>query len=137
MGHVQCPTCFSRLEERDVTPCDVCGGWPESVARFDPVAAYTEHRLPSGHTVVLCRACELEEFMVPGGWGYRLAQDEGLPVNALRRVRSVESPRIGRDKFCPTCNLRLAFAEIVAENLKHAEPSAAADRGRMSAFREL
>lgn len=115
MGAVQCPCCFAPLEVRDVTPCDVCGGWPESVARFDPAAAYTEHRLPSGHTLVLCRACELEEFMVPGGWGDRLAPGVGLPLNALQRVRAVESPRIGRDKFCPTCNLRLSFAARVAD----------------------
>lgn len=129
MSHVQCPTCFSYLEERDVAPCFVCGGWPESVARFNPAASCTEYRLPSGHTVVLCQACELEEFMVPGGWGYRLAPDEGLPVNALQRVRSVESPRIGRDKFCPTCNLRLAFVEIVADNHQQTEPDAAAEDG--------
>lgn len=127
MAVSQCPCCYSPLEVRDVTPCDVCGGWPESVARFNPTAVYTEYRLPSGHTVVLCRACVLEEFMVPGGWGYRLAPAEGLPVDALQRVQSVESPRIGRDKFCPACNLRLAFAEIVADNLKPAEPCAAAD----------
>lgn len=119
MAALQCPCCHSPLEARDVTPCEVCGGWFESVAQFSPTAAYTQHRLPSGHTVVLCRACELEEFMVPGGWGYRLVPDEGLPVRALQRVRSVDSPRIGRDKFCPRCNLRLAFAEVVTDNLKN------------------
>jgi hypothetical protein len=122
MAVSQCPCCFTSLEVRDVTPCDVCGGWPESVTRFNPAAEYTEYRLPSGRTIVLCRACELEEFMVPGGWGYRLAPHEGLPLNALQRVRSVESPRIGRDQFCPTCNIRLAFASVVAASPTHAEP---------------
>jgi hypothetical protein len=111
----QCPICYTPLEVRDVTPCMVCGGLLESVFRFDPAAAFTEFRLPSGHTVVLCRACELEEFMVPGGWGYRFAPGEKLPVNALQRVRSERLPRLGRDKFCPACNLRLAFAEVVVE----------------------
>ncbi len=91
-------------------------------ARFDPSAEYTEHRLPSGQTLVLCRACELEEFMVPGGWGYRLAPEEDLPINALQRVSSIELPRIGRDKFCPTCNLRLSFAKFVADHLKQPDP---------------
>lgn len=129
MAASQCPCCYSPLEIRDVTPCLVCGGWPESVARFSPAELFTEQKLPSGHTIVLCRACELEEFMVPGGWGYRLAPDEGLPVNALQPVRSVDSPRIGRDKFCPSCNLRQAFAEIVAENLKPSGPGGVADGG--------
>lgn len=130
MGVSHCPCCDTPLEIRDVTPCDICGGWPESVARFEPVAEYTEHRLPSGQTVVLCRACELDEFMVPGGWGYWLGLDKGLPINALQRVRSVESPRIGRDKFCPTCNLRLAFAKIVADNFKPVERGDVADAAR-------
>ncbi|MBL8799232.1 MAG: hypothetical protein JNM56_35425 [Planctomycetia bacterium] len=116
MGQAQCPICYSPLEVRDVTPCFVCGGWPESVARFGSAAVFTEFRLPSGRCLVLCRGCELEEFMVPGGWGYRLAPDEGRPVNALQRVRSVESSCLERDKFCPTCRLRLAFAVLVADN---------------------
>ena len=126
MGQSQCPVCYSPLEVRDVTPCFVCGGWPESVARFDPAAAFTEFRLPGGRPLVLCRGCELEEFMVPGGWGYRLVPGEKLPVNGLQRVRAVEPPQLGHDKFCPACNLRLAFAEVVAEQ-RHAEPGAAPD----------
>ncbi len=79
----QCPVCYSPLEVRDVTPCFVCGGWPESVARFETDAAFTEFRLPGGQPLVLCQHCKLEEFMVPGGWGYRLSPCERLPVNAL------------------------------------------------------
>lgn len=129
VGAVQCPCCFEPLEVRDVTPCDLCGGWPDSVASFKLATAYTEYRIPSGHTIVLCWACELEEFMVPGGWGYRLAPTESRPINSLQRVRSVESPRIGRDKFCSTCNLRLSIAVILADKLKHAEPGAKSEGG--------
>jgi hypothetical protein len=57
----------------------------------------------------------LEEFMVPGGWGYRLVPGERLPVNALQRVRAIEAPHLGLDKFCPTCNLRLALAEVIED----------------------
>jgi hypothetical protein len=128
VGPSQCPVCYSPLDVRDVTPCFVCGGSPESVVRFEPAAEFTEFRLPGGQSLVLCRGCELEEFMVPGGWGYRLAPEEKLPANALRRVRAMVGPQLGRDKFCPTCNLRLAFAEVVADNQRQAEPGAAADR---------
>jgi hypothetical protein len=109
------------LEARDVTPCFVCGGWHETVTRFDPAAAFTEFRLPGGQALALCQSCELEEFMVPGGWGYWLAPGERLPVNALQRVRSLPAPRLGRDKFCPTCNLRLAFLEVIAATRRQAE----------------
>jgi hypothetical protein len=124
MGQSQCPFCYSPLEVREVTPCYVCGGWAESVARFDPAAAFTEFRLPGGQTFVLCRRCELEEFMVPGGWGYRLAPGEKLPFKAMQQVRAVDMPQLGRDKFCPSCNLRLAFVKVVMETESKATESA-------------
>ncbi|MEO2088700.1 MAG: hypothetical protein ABGY75_04265 [Gemmataceae bacterium] len=124
MARSHCPSCFTPLEARDTTPCFVCGGWLDSVVRFDATATYTEFRLPSGHTIILCRGCELEEFMVPGGWGYRLTPGAGLPADALQRVRAVDAPRIGRDKFCPSCNLRLAFMSV----LLHHPPDAPADQ---------
>jgi hypothetical protein len=83
VGLSQCPVCYTPLEVRDVTPCCICGGWPETVARFDEAAQFTEFRLPGGRAIVLCRGCELEEFMVPGGWGFRLRPGERLPVNGL------------------------------------------------------
>jgi hypothetical protein len=116
MGQTQCPVCFSPLEIRDVTPCFVCGGSPEVVARFDPTTVFTEFRLPGGESLILCPGCELEEFMVPGGWGYRLVAEEKLPVNGLQRVRAVDGARLGRDKFCPECNIRLAFAQVIANH---------------------
>jgi hypothetical protein len=127
MGQSQCPVCYSPLEARDVTPCYVCGGWPEAVARFEPTASFTEFRLPGGRPLVLCPGCELEEFMVPGGWGYRLAPGVRLPVNTLQRVRAVEGPRLGRDKFCSACNLRLAFAAAIANTQRRIGPRPAAD----------
>jgi hypothetical protein len=113
VGQSQCPVCFTPLEVRDVTPCFICGGWPAFVARFDPASEFTEFRLPTNQLIVLCRSCQLEEFMVPGGWGYRLAPGEKFPVNVLRWVREVAEPRLARDKFCPTCNTRLAFIEVI------------------------
>lgn len=53
--------------------------------------------------------------MVPGGWGFRLGLEGGrLPINALQFIRMVPAPVIAKDKFCPQCNLRLSFLEVVA-----------------------
>ena len=83
----QCPICYGPLEVRDVTPCSICGGWPEAVERFDPAAEFREYRLPSGQDIALCRACQLEEFMVPGGWGSRLNLPKAsLPLDNLQLV---------------------------------------------------
>src|SRR6185369_6718279 len=121
LGQSHCPICYTPLEARDVTPCYICGGWPEVVARFDQAAEYIEFRLPMGRTLLLCRDCELEEFMVPGGWGYQLAPSEKLPVNALQRKRATPKPHLARDKFCPTCNLRLAFLDVIAASQSQAD----------------
>jgi hypothetical protein len=115
MGQTQCPICYAPLEVRDVTPCVICGGWPDSVERFTPSAKFAEWRLPAGPVLILCQACELEEFMVPGGWGFRLGHDAGsLPINSLQFVRNLPVPVIAKDKFCAQCDLRLAFLEVVA-----------------------
>jgi hypothetical protein len=97
VGQLQCPVCYTPLEVRDVTPCFVCGGWPEAIARFNLAAEFTEFRLPRGQTLLLCRPCALEEFLVPGGWGYRLAPDEKFPFNALQPVRSLPGPHLVKD----------------------------------------
>src|SRR5947209_5532357 len=105
MRQLQCPVCFTLLAVRDVTPCHICGGWPGQVERFNPQAKYWEWRLPSGRLLVLCHACEVEEFLVRGGWGWRLNLPKNrLPLNALHPVRVIPHPQIRKDRFCPTCN---------------------------------
>ena len=115
MAQSQCPVCYAPLEVRDVTPCFICGGWAVTVEKFRPDAEYREWRMPGGQMIVLCSPCEVVEFMVPGGWGYRLGLTKRrLAVIELERVRLIEQPQLGRDKFCPSCKLRLSFLKIVA-----------------------
>ncbi len=114
MSQSHCPICYSSIEVRTVTPCLICGGLEDSVTRFDEASRFTEFRLPDDRLIVLCPACELEEFMVRNGWGYQLIPNETLPINGLQRIRTLENPKLGHDKFCPTCNLRLAFIKLIA-----------------------
>jgi hypothetical protein len=104
------------LEQQPVTPCFICGGWTERVQRFDPAKKYNEYSLPNGHNIVLCSGCEVEEFMVEGGWGYLLGLPSGrLPINFLSFVRELPQSEISFDKYCPQCRLRLAFLKLLAE----------------------
>lgn len=115
--HPQCPLCYSSLEEREVTPCFVCGGWPGMVERFTPEAVFRQWRLPDGRSLMLCKGCELEEFMVPGGLGYRLGLGVGrLPIDDLQAIGSVSSPALGKDKYCPNCRLRLSLLKVIASS---------------------
>jgi hypothetical protein len=124
MQWVQCPRCYSPLEPTSVTPCFICGGWPESVARFNSTQIYREYSLPDGQKIVLCSACEVEEFMVEGGWGYVLELETNrLPIKALSFVREHNQPELGFDQYCPECKLRLAFLKLLAE----AQPNTLSD----------
>jgi hypothetical protein len=107
----QCPLCYTFLELRKVGPCYICVGDEELIPKREDF--FTEFRLPNGQLIVLCRRCQLEEFMVRGGWGYRLIQNEKLPINGLHEVCNSISYSIGEDKYCPSCNFRLAFLKIV------------------------
>ena len=116
MQWAQCPRCYSPLEPRSVTPCFICGGWPNFVERFDPTRKYCEYSLPNGYNIVLCSGCEVEEFMVDGGWGYVLGLPSSrLPINYLSFVHELPQPEISFDKYCSQCNLRLAFLKLLAE----------------------
>jgi hypothetical protein len=112
MQQTQCPICFTPLEIRNVRPSFVCGGWPNV-----PEKPIRHWRMPNGEKLVLCSACELEEFMIPRGWGYRLGLDEfKLPINCLQSIPNDEAEDAEVDKFCPTCNLRLAFLKVIANS---------------------
>jgi hypothetical protein len=115
MSDVQCPLCFDTLQVRDVTPCYICGGWTTTHSSV----TYREWLLPTGASIVLCNCCEVEEFMTPFGWGHRLGlpKSRRLPIAALQLVRSVSNVEMQKDKYCPTCNLRLAFLRIVADSV--------------------
>jgi hypothetical protein len=110
----QCPVCFAPLEVRDVMPCFICGGWQPKGERY-----FNEWRMPGGLSIVLCHLCELEEFISPGRWGRRLGlRTTPHPLNALEFVRTVSTPTNVKDKYCPECNLRLAFLRIVADSIQ-------------------
>ncbi len=110
-----CPFCYGLLETCEVTPCFICGGWPESVQRFDPAAKFIEFELPDDTRLVLCNGCQVEEFMVKGGWGWQLnIPTNTLPINYLRYIGEVAEPKLTLDKYCLHCLQRLAFIKILA-----------------------
>jgi hypothetical protein len=117
MQWVQCPLCFTPLESREVTPCYICGGSPSSVEGFRTDQEYRTWRLPSGRELILCHGCELEDFMCRGGWGKRLLPSSlPLAIHHLQFVRKMDRPQLGKDQYCPECNLRLAFITVIAES---------------------
>jgi hypothetical protein len=58
----------------------------------------------------------VEEFMVEGGYGWQLELPTNrLPISYLSWVSDLTEPKVGLDKYCSQCNLRLAFLKILAK----------------------
>jgi hypothetical protein len=115
MKHSNCPKCYSNLEVRDVGPCYVCGGWDGVADKFDPDYEHNEYELDSGETIILCKGCWLEEMLALQG---ELVSDLKLPLNrgcasGYRIARSVSQPQVTKDKYCPSCNKRLALLKVM------------------------
>jgi hypothetical protein len=108
-----CPLCHSELEVADVAPCAECGHLAQEI----------EHALAGKHTcaemrifgdlsLVLCDFCQVD-------FGSFHPEFFGLPPKAeigyakMQFMRSVPEVFLGKDKYCPQCNLRLAFLKFV------------------------
>lgn len=110
MSAAQCPICFTPLEIRTVTPCFVCGANDEHPL----MAKYQAFRLPNEELIVLCKGCQLEEFMVPGGWGFQMFPEEQFPLDALSPIPEQVALEPSTDKYCPSCKLPYKFLRILA-----------------------
>lgn len=115
MQETHCPLCHGELEVRDVAPCDECGAVPQEIEHF--VAgkhSYAEYEVFAPLKLTLCNFCDVD-------FGSSDPTFFGLPRNArigyqfMRLVRPIEKPALGKDKFCPVCNLRLSFLRFVRQ----------------------
>jgi hypothetical protein len=95
-----------------VAPCHLCGADPEELKHLER-HQFVEYLLPPGQTTILCNNCwgDVGSFE-PEFFGF----SQGLPkgLRAPQFQRDLAEPMIGKDKFCPVCNLRLAFLRLVA-----------------------
>lgn len=110
----QCPVCFGELEVRRVQPCFVCGGWP-GVKPSKPEHYFTIR--DDGTRITLCNVCWLEEVLADQG-----DLKERLGIKSQHDlVVAPEQPTPEIDKFCPSCNCRLALLEVMARRLSEEE----------------
>ena len=120
--HTHCPFCQTELEVTDVAPCVECGHLAEEIEHaLAGKHTYAEMRIFGDLSVVLCDFCQVD-------FGSLNPDYFGLPRNArigyerMQLVRDVPKAFIGKDKYCPQCNLRLAFLRfVVAARELHGE----------------
>ena len=113
MSESHCPLCYTLLETREVAPCYDCGHDPDELRQL----AAGEHDYAEvevlGARTVLCDFCQADfSSYDPTYFGRPL----GTPVGReMQLVRVIRDPQPGVDKFCPTCQRRLAFLRFVAQ----------------------
>ncbi len=110
----QCPVCFGDLEVRPVQPCFVCGAWPGEKP------SKPEHHFTirdDGTPITLCNFCWLEEVLSDQGDLKKRIKIRGERDLVVAPGR----PAPGQDKFCPTCNCRLALLDVMARRLSSEE----------------
>ena len=107
--------CYAELEVRETTPCFMCGPWGDPHERLNQLKDVWAYSLFGTHTIVLCYACVLEEFMVPHGMSEcLLLPDDREAIDCLTNA-NIDVPRtVTKDKFCVQCDKRLALLKTIA-----------------------
>jgi len=125
MKSEQCPICSTELEVKEVTPCIECGALEEEVNRIkedikeknDPhhqslSPEFNLYRIFDKFEVTLCGFCAVDiGSFNPEYFG--LPKNKKLGYEKLQFLKKLDSPTIGKDKYCPECKLRLSFINFV------------------------
>lgn len=109
---MHCPICSTELTERDVAPCFDCGHSESELGEFKRAEhEYNVFELWS-HELVLCDFCDADfGSYFPEHWGLPPGP---LPEYPLHLIAPVQAPSISTDAYCPKCNHRLAFLNVLA-----------------------
>ncbi|MDB4106849.1 hypothetical protein N9595_00055 [Bacteroidia bacterium] len=105
-----CPICNSVLTDRIVTPCMDCGGDEFELDHYLK-HRYTKYETYFGSLLTLCNYCETDfGSYKPTYFGFPVYKRLGIQdFNFIRELKDV---KLSTDKFCLTCNQRLAFLKF-------------------------
>ena len=126
MHETHCPLCYGSLEVREVAPCEDCGGDPTEIEHFRRGKhTYSEYEVFPGLKLVLCNFCDVD-FGSYDPTFFGLPAQIHIGYGKMRQLRTLDSPTIEKDKYCPSCKRRLAFLRFVSQ-ARDANAKAAAD----------
>lgn len=112
MQETHCPFCETQLETIDVAPCWDCGWSSQEIKHaLTGIHTYHEVRAFGALNIVLCDFCQVDFGSYHADF-FGLPADKRQPLERLQFVREAVT-RIGKDKFCPECKMRLAFIRFV------------------------
>jgi hypothetical protein len=109
-----CPLCSTELEVADVAPCAECGHLPHEIEHaLAGKHTYAEMRIFDDLSLVLCNFCQVDFGSFQQDF-FGLPHTANIGYEKMQFLRDVTEVFIGKDKYCPQCNLRLAFLKFVA-----------------------
>ncbi len=119
MTTIQCPICFDTLEPRPVAPCFVCGFAPDELEHLTAgMHSYAVYRHLSGLEIQLCEICLADLGSYDPEWFGR-PRSKPLESWEFNILHDIHDPQPGHDKWCPSCNHRLAFLRFVEALRRH------------------
>ncbi|MDG5493229.1 hypothetical protein [Psychroserpens sp. SPM9] len=111
----QCPICYSSLELVECTPCHDCGHFEEDIQKFKENGGnFNVYDLYNGLTLQLCDFCKIDFGSYKTDF---LGFNDGTTIGFenMNFVKSVDNPKMGKDKFCPECSMRMKFLTFIHE----------------------
>jgi hypothetical protein len=113
MSENYCPICYSKLEVKEVAPCEECGHLDEEIKHFKS-HKYSEMRIFGNLSLILCNFCQVD-FGSFNPEFFGLSRKSKIGFEKMQFVNSVENVSIVLDKFCPECHHRIQFLKFVAD----------------------
>ena len=115
MQETHCPLCYGELEIRDVAPCDECGAVPQEIEHFaSGKHSYAEYEVFPSLKLTLCNFCDVDFGSFDPAY-FGLPRNARIGYEHMRLISPIREPALGKDKFCPACNLRLSFLRFVQQ----------------------
>ncbi len=113
MKETYCPLCHSKLEFKNVTPCDECGADDFELDHFKE-HKYHEYVLYHDLRLVLCDFCDVDFGSYdPTYFGFE--KDKRIGYEDFELIREVEEVKLRKGKHCPECGYNLPFLKFVKE----------------------
>ena len=122
----QCPICYSELKIIDCTPCYDCGHLPIEINHFkDGKHKYNIYNVYNGLELQLCNFCDVDYGSYKSEY-FGFNNNQRIGFENFELIKSIESPRLEKDKYCSKCKKRLRFLTFLNDmremNMKYSIP---------------
>lgn len=113
MKQTHCPICYSKLVQKNVAPCDECGGNNLELEHYKE-HKYHEYILYHDLRLVLCDYCDVDfGSFDPTYFGF--TKNTQIGYQDFQLIREVIDIRLVQGKFCEQCGFRLPFLNFIRD----------------------